>query len=664
MTGQRRDPVVAGGALGSRRDLDTPFSTRTVTAAEIQDRQVKSLARVFSEDASFVPNGNTYSYNSYSVTVRGVPLDDFNGYKINGAPFYMTTVELPLESFEQVQLLKGASGFLYGFNAPGGLIDYETKKPTDRSFVAADVGYSSGSVVSQHIDLGGRVARSVLGYRVNLEHEQGRTYNGSNVRRYSGSIGLDARIAPSLLWTADAIYQDRRVYGGIQGVILNQNGMNYAGSQLPAPVSGDTNLSAVPSTFFNSEVLYLASGLRWDLNDHWTARVNYSHSYDWRRYGGEWPRLENESGDFQDFLTASQGVAVYDQVQALVEGHFVTGPFHHQLTFGGSWQGLTRLTARNSMNQPIGSTENLYQPLTTILIPHDFSFPQYRSLRSDQTSAFASDTIDFGRKWSLIAGVRFTDYRQINYSAAGGPAAVDTETPLTPVAALLFHPWRDTTLYVSYVQALEDGGTVGDSYANAEQSLSPIRSDQIEVGAKIDRPGWSASAALYRINRGAQYADAANVFVSNGNERLQGLEANNRINLPWGFVFTNSFGWEEAVYQQTETDLIGNRVEGVPRFQDSVQLTNHVPWVKNLSATAEARYVDSIVGDSPNTFNLPHYVLVNLRASYTTKLYGKTVTLRAEVDNVANKHFWGFQASDYIYVGEPRTAYLNARIQF
>ncbi|MGI4745739.1 MAG: TonB-dependent siderophore receptor, partial [Janthinobacterium lividum] len=80
--------------------------------------------------------------------------------------------------------------------------------------------------------------------------------------------------------------------------------------------------------------------------------------------------------------------------------------------------------------------------------------------------------------------------------------------------------------------------------------------------------------------------------------------------------------------------------------------------------TAEARYVDSIVGDSPNTFNLPHYVLVNLRASYTTKLYGKTVTLRAEVDNVANKHFWGFQASDYIYVGEPRTAYLNARIQF
>ena len=663
VTARRHDPVVAGGALGARRDLDTPFSTRTVTEAELQDRQVKSLARVFSEDAAFVPNGNTYSYNSYSVTVRGVPLDDFNGYKINGAPFYMTTVELPLESFEQVQLLKGASGFLYGFNAPGGLIDYETKKPTDRSFAAADVGYSSDSVVEQHLDTGGRIARDVVGYRLNLEHEQGRTYNGSNVRRYAASLGLDARIAPSLLWTADAIWQDRRVYGNIQGVIVNQE-IPYPSSVLPSPVSGDTNLSAVPSTFFDSEVLYLASGLRWDLNDHWTAHLDYSHSYDWRRYAGEWPRLVDQGGDFQDYLTASQGVAVYDQVQLRFEGHLRTGPFRHTLVFGGAWQGLTRLTARNSMNAPIGPTENLYEPLVPIVIPYDFSFPQYRVLRSDQSSAFASDTVDLGRQWSLIAGVRFTDYRQINYAAAGGPAQVQNLAPLTPVAALLFHPWRDTTLYASYVQALEDGGTVGDTYANAFQALPALRSDQVEVGAKVERPLWSAGAALYRINRGAEYANAANVYLANGNERLQGLELDERVNLPRGFSLTDSFQWEEGIYQQTEADLVGKRVEGVPRFQNVVQLTDAVPGVRGLSATAEARYVDSIVGDFDNTYNLPPYVLVNLRASYTTRLAGKTVTLRAEVDNVANKHFWGFQQTNYTFVGEPRTAYLNARVEF
>ena len=95
-------PVFSGGALGNNRPLDTPFSIRTVTSAEIQERQVKSLSRLLSQDASVVTNGDTYSFNSYSVTVRGVPLDDYNGYKINGSPFYMTTVELPLESFENV----------------------------------------------------------------------------------------------------------------------------------------------------------------------------------------------------------------------------------------------------------------------------------------------------------------------------------------------------------------------------------------------------------------------------------------------------------------------------------------------------------------------------------------------------------------------------------
>mgnify|MGYP004710570437 FL=1 len=76
------------------------------------------------------------------MTVRGVPLDDYNGYKINGTPFFMTTVELPLESFEAVQLLKGASGFMYGFNAPGGIIDFQTKKPTDARTFSFDAGYS------------------------------------------------------------------------------------------------------------------------------------------------------------------------------------------------------------------------------------------------------------------------------------------------------------------------------------------------------------------------------------------------------------------------------------------------------------------------------------------------------------------------------------------
>ncbi|RZL57187.1 MAG: TonB-dependent siderophore receptor, partial [Sphingomonas sp.] len=54
VTGTARRDTVTGGALGVRSDLDTPFSARVVTADEIEERQVRSLARVFSQDASVV----------------------------------------------------------------------------------------------------------------------------------------------------------------------------------------------------------------------------------------------------------------------------------------------------------------------------------------------------------------------------------------------------------------------------------------------------------------------------------------------------------------------------------------------------------------------------------------------------------------------------------
>lgn len=62
-----------------------------------------------------------------------------------------------------------------------------------------------------------------------------------------------------------------------------------------------------------------------------------------------------------------------------------------------------------------------------------------------------------------------------------------------------------------------------------------------------------------------------------------------------------------------------------------------------------------------NVYHIPGYALFNLRASYRTHIGKHRVTFRAELDNVANTHYWGVLASDYFYVGTPRTVYLNAR---
>ena len=53
------------------------------------------------------------------------------------------------------------------------------------------------------------------------------------------------------------------------------------------------------------------------------------------------------------------------------------------------------------------------------------------------------------------------------------------------------------------MKSLEQGSSVGNSFANAGAQLDPLQSKQYELGYKIEKPGWQAAAALFRIDRGA-----------------------------------------------------------------------------------------------------------------------------------------------------------------
>ncbi len=659
VNGHAEHERAAGGALGTRAVIDTPFSIKAVTAEEIADRQVKSLARVFSQDASVVANGDTYTFNSYSQTVRGIPLDDYNSYRINGDPFYMTTVELPLESFETVQLLKGASGFLYGFNAPGGLIDYRTKRSTPDAFASADVGFSSDTIVSQHVDLGGPIGAGV-GYRLNATHEQGETYSGSHVLRYSASLGLDAHLTDTVVWTGDVIYQDRRIRGGTQDFYISDPDA-YGANHLPRPVSGRTNLSAYPDLFFNSHVFYGATGLRWSASPNWTVRADYSNSLDWRSYKSEWMSLTNPAGDYQPLLSTNpRSWSRYNQVQLDVEGRFATGAVQHQLTFGGNWQGLNKHLPLSRVSTLVGS-ENLYAPVVPIAYPTAFTGGVYHNYQSTQRGVFASDTLTLG-KVSLIAGARITRFSEDQLGKTGARKNY-TKTPVTPVAALLYHPWPAATLYVSYVQALESGTTVPDTYANARETLPPVRSEQLEAGVKLERARWSLSAAAYRIARGAQYPNAANVYVSDGEQRYEGIEADARVALPLRLSIKDSLAIERASYRKTDPLLQGKAVEGVPGLKDTVQLTEQPVALPALRATLEAQHATSLWGNDVNTFRVPAVTLVNARVSYVVDAGGTPVTLRAEVDNLADRASWGFLQSGYFFIQPPRTVLLNASVR-
>lgn len=110
--------------------------------------------------------------------------------------------------------------------------------------------------------------------------------------------------------------------------------------------------------------------------------------------------------------------------------------------------------------------------------------------------------MDLTHGWSLLAGLRLTDYRQKGFGADGARTSeYDKNGVLTPTLALMYNITPRTMAYASYIESLEAGSVVGNTYTNAGTLLDPLKSKQYEFGLKTEQDDWAATAALFRIEK-------------------------------------------------------------------------------------------------------------------------------------------------------------------
>ncbi|MFM0224727.1 TonB-dependent siderophore receptor [Paraburkholderia dipogonis] len=660
-TGQHLKEDVSSGALGTRSQFDTPFSTTVITSEELQDRQPSKLGDVFATDASVSDNGNAYNAWATYLTVRGMQLDWQSGFKIDGMPFNSYGVTMPYEQLERVELLKGLTGFMYGFGAPGGVVNYVTKKPpvSTTPMRSVDIGYYTDGVWTEHADLGGRVGpNGMFGYRLNATHEEGKTYNDGNVRRDSVSVALDARITRDLKATFGALYQERHS-SGITGAISTAE---YPGTVLPPTMSGGTSNLSGPDQHLNTNVQLYTAGVQYNLSPDWTLNATYSYSKSSRDRNESTYYLQNSAGDYTDSRFAGKEGHQLSLWQVSAEGSVKTGPLQHQLVIGAAYQRQTNDYGANSFFGQIG-TGNLYQPNTNTFYSAS-NYYTYRDSDITQKALFANDTIQLTQRWSVLGGVRYTNYEQHGYSTTGATTSTYSQNGVvTPTVALMFKLAPSTTLYTSYVESLEAGTVVGDTYANRGELLKPLRSKQYEVGIKSEHERWSATAALFRIERGSAYANSANVYTQDGESIFQGVEFGGDIRLGASWNVGGDLMWINTKYEKGAANN-GNRVAGAPQFVVAGHATYSVPYVPGLRIGADAKFTGNTNVRPSGNLDTSGYMLVNLGASYATRIGGYDVTFRAAIDNLLNRRYWEYQYADYVTPGDPRTLSLNARIDF
>ena len=113
---------------------------------------------------------NSAGYWDY-LTVRGFVLDNRFNYRREGLPISAET-SIPLDNKERVEILRGTSGIQAGTSAPGGLVNYVVKRPTEQDLRTVRIETNSRGSLLGAIDLGGRFGENrEFGYRINVASE-------------------------------------------------------------------------------------------------------------------------------------------------------------------------------------------------------------------------------------------------------------------------------------------------------------------------------------------------------------------------------------------------------------------------------------------------------------------------------------------------------------
>lgn len=115
---------------------------------------------------------------------------------------------------------------------------------------------------------------------------------------------------------------------------------------------------------------------------------------------------------------------------------------------------------------------------------------------------------------------------------------------------------------------------------------------------------------------------------------------------------------------QADASVVGKRAYGSPRFKATAYLEYAVPVMPGLVLSGGGQYVGNAALEADNSNIVPGYHTFDVGARYSTKVGGKPVTLRFNVDNLTNEKYWLPSWGFILVQGAPRTFRASATVYF
>lgn len=638
---------VASSTRTTTELLEIPQNIQVVGQDVIRQQAALTVQDAI-RNVSGITNAATDQGGYQYFHARGFALDRNANFRRNGAALFNWSNPLQ-ENVEQVEVLKGPAGILFGDVEPGAVVNITTKRALPETYRRAELKVGEYGLYRPSLDVTGPVVSGgSLLYRLNASTERTRSFR--DVVESESHF-----VSPVLTWLAN----DRTTVS-VEGSWQRDDRVGDPG--IISPDGTVDGLNGVPVTRFlgepNARIEFEDVSVSLTVQRYLTNRWRVRHSLG----GGEAEHRARTlylGGVAGDQVTRTQ----YDSNDRFanvtgtldVIGEVYTGGIRHQLLVGADWSG-TR--ARNGGFQMRSLTNRI--SLGAPVYGHADVTPA-----SDEWSPFATDTRRLGVNVQdqvtlldgalhLLAGVRYNSYVADKhwYDTSARPESELSveERAFSPRFGLVYQPAEWLSTYASYAESYLVNGF---DWLEPTKTVPATTGTQYEVGTKANLLGGrlGLTVAAYQLTKDGVYGWAfyndANpaptpekaalgwYTYSGATHRSRGAELDFHGRVSERLSVTGSAAYVQAEVVEDPAFTSGNRLRNTPRTSGSLWASYRPALLEGVEVGGGTFFRGEYFGGNDNGAGslVPSSLTADVSAGYTLGRYRAQLNIR----NVTNE---------------------------
>jgi iron complex outermembrane receptor protein len=463
----------------------------------------------------------------------------------NGLPVF-SAGDLDLADVQEVQILKGPSGTLYGANfvGYGGIINVITKRPYFST--GGEISYTAGSFGLNRVaaDVNTPLSKTEkVALRVNTSYSTENSFQDAGYKKsffIAPALTYQASDKLNFDFMAEILQEDRAV----APVFFNTDRSQPLAYKTVAELNLDPHQSFTSNDLPMKNPRYMMQGeMNYRFNDQWTSQTAISRgtSQSIGYYGyvfgndlgpdlfNQYIHKENQSTNTFNFQQNFNGdVRIAGMRHRVLLG---LDYFNQNVVDNGTGYALLRYVTPQGGVVPVDPAHMGYTTQEYVDSLLTGSAPSHSNVSNSSYAAYVSDVINLTPGLDVLASLRADEF--VNKGAYGDPSDDFHQFALSPKFGIVYQPlidkvslfanYQNSFLNVSPQQVINKDSTV------SVKSFRPEHANQLEFGAKtiLFDNKLMATVSYYDIkvaNKVTPLEDNINDYDQRGKVRSRGFE--------------------------------------------------------------------------------------------------------------------------------------------